>query len=696
MPLSIFRAATPALIRRQWSAALAAAVVLAAPIAQAVDAPLQSLPYTPGLDIRSMDRSVDPCNDFYAFACGAWQQNNPIPADQSGWSVYGKLATELRQYLWGVVQGLQAGTAPLEPWRAQLRDYFGACMDEATVNRLGLAPIQADLAAIDSLRNRRGLAPLLARLHPRYGEAAFFSADAEQDARDAQLVIAGVGSGGLGLPDRDYYLKQDDKSRETRGKYLAHIERMFGLLGENSDAARRDAATVMAIETALARGTLTRVERRDPHKIYHREGLVQLKAQAPSLDWAGYFGEAGLRTGPWLNDSQPAFLKAFDHEVRTRSLAELRSYLRWSVLRSAAPYLGEALVAESFAFNRGTLRGVKEDQPRWKKCLVWLDRDLGESLGREFVGRMFPEKNKQYIATMTRQIEEAMARRIDGLDWMTPATRTQALAKLAGLRNKVGYPDTWRDYSQLRVTPYGFFGNAARASEFEWRRQAAKIGKPVDRDEWGMTPPTVNAYYNPQMNDINFPAGVLMPPLYDPKMDDAPNYGNTGGTIGHELTHGFDDEGRQFDAKGNLRDWWQKADAKEFESRAQCVRDQYSSYVVVDDIHIQGNLTSGEDIADLGGEILALMAWKEQTRNFQLEDRDGLGPDQRFFVGFAQWACENERPEQQRVSALTDPHSPGRYRINGVVSNMPEFAAAFHCKAGQPMVRPVGKACRVW
>jgi endothelin-converting enzyme/putative endopeptidase len=377
-------------------------------------------------------------------------------------------------------------------------------------------------------------------------------------------------------------------------------------------------------------------------------------------------------------------------------LPQLRTYLRWAVARSAAPYLDQAMVAESYAFYRAYLRGVQQDQPRWKKCLAWLDRDLGESLGREFVARVFPEQNKQYIATMTRQIESAMGQRIEGLDWMTPATRKEALAKLASLRNKVGYPDSWRDYSALRVTAYGFFGNEVRASEFEWRRQAAKIGKPVDRSEWGMTPPTVNAYYDPQMNDINFPAGVLLPPLYDPKMDDAPNYGNTGGTIGHELTHGFDDEGRQFDAKGNLRDWWQKGDAQQFESRAQCVRDQYSSYTVVDDIHIQGQLTSGEDIADLGGEILALMAWREQTRNFQLEEREGLTPEQRFFVGFAQWACENERPENLRLSARTDPHSPGRYRINGVVSNMPEFAAAFHCKAGQAMVRPAGKACRVW
>jgi endothelin-converting enzyme/putative endopeptidase len=424
--------------------------------------------------------------------------------------------------------------------------------------------------------------------------------------------------------------------------------------------------------------------------------LKSLPKIAPAFDWNAYFTSVGFNPEPWLNVTEPAFFKALNARIARESLQNLRTYLRWALINSSAELLASPFVNEHFAFYRQYLRGAEADRPRWKKCVAWVDRDLGEALGREFVARTFPAAMKEKTVTMTRQVEEAMKARIEALDWMSPATKAQAIDKLSKMRNKVGYPDIWRDYSALTVGRADFFENVSRAVRFETKRQAAKIGKPVDRGEWGMTAPTVNAYYDPSMNDINFPAGVLMPPLYDSKMDDAPNYGNTGGTIGHELTHGFDDEGRQFDGDGNLRDWWTKDDAEKFEARAQCIRDQYSQYTIVDDIKINGALTSGEDIADLGGLIVAWGAWQEQTKAMRLREVDGLTPSQRFFVGFAQWACSNDRPEDLRVNAIVDPHSPARYRINGVVVNMPEYAAAFSCKAGKKLVKKPEDLCKVW
>ncbi len=392
--------------------------------------------------------------------------------------------------------------------------------------------------------------------------------------------------------------------------------------------------------------------------------------------------------------TEPDFYKELDRQLRTRSLADLKTYLRFHLASGASALLSSKFVDEDFDFNSKTLHGVQQLKPRWKRCVTLVDQQLGEALGQEFVSRAFGPELKASTLRMTVQIEEAMGKDIEQLDWMTPASKEQALAKLRSIVNKVGYPDKWRDYSSVEVKRGDFFGNVERATRFEAKRDLAKIGKPLDRGEWGMTPPTVNAYFDPQMNDINFPAAVLQPPLYDPKMDDAPNYGNTGGTIGHELTHGFDDEGRQFDAKGNLKDWWTADDAKAFEQRAQCVVDQFSTYTIVDDVKINGKLTNGEDIADLGGELLAWLAWKAETRDRALAPRDGFSPEQRFFIGFAQWACENRRPEDSRVLAVTDPHSPGKYRVNGVVVNMPEFERAFSCKAGQPMVS--ANRCRVW
>jgi endothelin-converting enzyme/putative endopeptidase len=661
------------------------------------DQPYEELPYTPSLDVSAMDKSVDPCDDLYLYACGGWIKNNPIPPDQNRWDVYAKQSVDNQRYLWGILEDAAKSIANRTPTQQKIGDYFAACMDTDAVERAGIAPLKEDLRRIDELTNRKALASLLGDLHMRvFSSGLFFGSGVQQDAKDASKQIAFVDAGGLGLPDRDYYVKTDQKSVEARERYVEHVTMMFKLLGEPTPTAKADAATVMRIETALAKASLTKVDRRDPYKVYHRATLATLPKMAPGFNWPAYFKAVSMNPQPWLNVAEPGFMKELSRVLTQESLGNLKTYLRWSLLAASAPYLSSPFVNESFAFNRKYMRGVEQDRPRWKKCVAWVDRDLGDALGREYVARTFPATTKEKAVNMTRQIEAAMKTRIEQLDWMTPETKTQAIAKLAKVRNKVGYPDLWRDYSSLTIERSGFFGNVTRAIRFESLRQAAKIGKPVDRGEWQMSAPTVNAYYDPAMNDVNFPAGVLMPPLYDAKLDDAPNYGDTGGTIGHELTHAFDDEGRQYDGDGNLRDWWTKEDAEKFEKRAQCIRDQYSQYTIVDAVKINGALTSGEDIADLGGELLAWMAWQDQTKSMRLAERDGLTPSQRFFVGFAQWACTNERPENARVNAVVDPHSPPRYRINGVVVNMPEFAQAFSCPAGKKLVKKPEDLCKVW
>ena len=680
--------------------ALAAAAVLcactlptAAPAQQPEPQPLTAMPYSPSLDLSNLDRSVDPCQDFYKFSCGGWQKNNPIPADQASWSVYAKLGNENQQFLWGILQE-DAKAANRTPVQQKVGDYFAACMDTSAIDALGDKPIQPELAAIDALKSRPELIAALTRLHHDTAGSYFFGARTGQDAIDSSTVIVELSAGGLGLPDRDYYLKTDPKSVKLREQYAAYIQQLLTLAGESADAAKADSDATLRIESALAKAQLTRVQRRDPHNTYHMMTVAELAALSPSIDWSSYFAAQGAPGIAKLNVSQPDFVKAVESELATEDLAALRAYLRFHLLSAAAPYLAHPYEQATFDFFSTTLRGIPVMPPRWKTCTRAVDRNLGEALGQEFVRRTFTADTRAKTQRMTEQIEAAMQQEIEHLDWMSPATKQEAMRKLHAIRNKIGYPDRWRDYSALEVKPNDYIGNAMRSYRFERAHNWNKLGKPVDLNEWGMSPPTVNAYFSPQMNDINFPAGVLQPPLYDPKEDDAPNYGNTGATIGHELTHAFDDEGRQFDAKGNLRDWWTPEDAKGFEDRINCDRDQYAGYTIVDDIHINSKLTSGEDVADLGGTLLAYIAWKKQTEGQALQPIDGFTPDQRFFVGMAQWACENERPENLRVSAVTNPHSPGFARINGVVSNMPEFQKAFSCKAGQPMVHT--PSCRVW
>ncbi|HET6566220.1 MAG TPA: M13 family metallopeptidase, partial [Xanthomonadales bacterium] len=510
----------------------------------ATDRATTSLPYTPSLDVNAMDRSADPCDNLYQFACGGWIRNNPIPADQASWSTYGKLYVDNQRYLWGILQELASNTEARSPIQAQLGDYFAACMNVDDIDKKGTSPLQAELAAIAQLQDASGLGALIGELIRSSDTNNYFLAiGSQQDAEDATQTIGAVYAGGLGLPDRDYYLGDTPDRESILKDYREHVAAMFELLGENPEQAANSAAVVLAIESSLAKATLTLVERRDPYNTYHRMSLAELQKMAPAFDWKALFAQTGLASEPWINVSQPLFVLEMQSVIEQQSLQNLQTYLRWALVNTRAELLSAGFRDQHFAFFNKRLRGIDQQRPRWRTCTSLVDQQLGEALGREFVERNFPPKVREDVKRMTVQIQQAMAERLDSLGWMSTETRTQAQEKLQKMRDKIGYPDQWRDYSSIEIKPDDFYGNFSRATWFDLQRQMSRIGQPLDRGEWFMTPATVNAYYNPSMNDINFPAGVLMPPLYDPKMDDAPNYGNTGGTIGHELTHGFDDEG---------------------------------------------------------------------------------------------------------------------------------------------------------
>jgi putative endopeptidase len=647
--------------------------------------------HEPVLDVTSMDRSVDPCVDFFAYSCGGWIKNNPIPPDQSSWETYSKMEDENRGRLRAILEAASAPDAGRSAVDEKIGDYYASCMDENAIDGKGADPLAPALERIAKINSKAEIADVAASMTDAN---VLFRFESIQDLHDANQEVANADQGGLGLPDRDYYTKDDAKSVELRKAYLAHVQKMFELLGDKPEAAAAEARTVMHIETALANASMTRVARRDPKSLDHTMTSAELQKISPDFQWPTYFAKVGVPSLSSLNVAVPAFFKGLNEAIDKESLADWKTYLRWHLVHAYAPHLSAPFLNENFAFYGKTLQGQQELKPRWKRCTENVDDYLGEALGQAYVKKYFSVEAKQQALKMVKEIQAAMEQDIDNLPWMSAPTKQQALAKLHGMANKIGYPDKWRDYSKLEIVRGDEVGNVQRSRRFEFNRQLAKIGKPVDRGEWDMTPPTVNAYYDPQMNNINFPAGVLQPPAFDPTSDAAPNFGDTGGTIGHELTHGFDDEGRQFDAQGNLRDWWTPDDEKEFVKRASCISDQYSGYTIIDDIKINGKLTLGEDVADLGGLILAYMAWKEDTKNEKLDAIDGLTPDQRFFVGYGQSWCGQVRDESKRLRATVDPHSPEKYRTNGVISNMPQFQEAFHCKAGSPMVNK--NRCRVW
>lgn len=647
--------------------------------------------HEPALDVTSMDRSVDPCADFFQYSCGGWIKRNPIPPDQSSWDTYSKMQDENVARLRGILETASAPDAKRSAAEQKIGDYYASCVDEKAIDAKGMEPLKPALERIAQIDSKAQLADAAAVM---VYDNVLFHFGSTQDFRDANQEIAEADQGGLGLPDRDYYVKEDAKSVELRKQYVAHVEKMFELMGDPAETAKTESETVMRIETALAKGSQTRVERREPKNLDHKMTAAEFEKMAPDFQWTAYFAKVGMPSLGSLNVASPNFFKTLNAELEKESLADWKVYLRWHLVHADAAFLSSAFVNENFAFYGKTLRGQEVLKPRWKRCTESVDDDLGEALGQVYVEKYFSPEAKQEAVKMVKEIEDAMQQDINTLPWMSAATKEQALVKLHAMANKIGYPDKWRDYSKLEIVRGDELGNVERARVFEFNRQLAKIGKPVDRGEWEMTPPTVNAYYDPQMNDINFPAGVLQPPAFDPDSDAAPNYGDTGGTIGHELTHGFDDEGRQFDAHGNLRDWWTEEDGKEFVKRASCISNQYSNYVIIDDIKINGKLTLGEDVADLGGLILAYRAWQEDTKGQKLEPIDGLTPEERFFVGYGQSWCGQTRDATKRLRATVDPHSPEKYRTNGVVSNMPEFQEAFHCAAKSPMVNE--NRCRVW
>ncbi|MEO8724692.1 MAG: M13 family metallopeptidase [Acidobacteriaceae bacterium] len=667
----------------------------------------ESAPTLQHFDPKMVDTAIDPCVDFHQYACGKSFAENPIPANEVAWGSASKLAiwndTVLHQTLDDAAARKQGRGANEQ----KIGDYYEACMDEQKIDAAGIKPLEPLLNRIAAIKEKSELAEVLAQLHTAFPaawsgsdnqtNAALFGFGPTPDYNDARQVVAGVDQGGIGLPGRDFYLNNDEKSQGIRAQYVAHISKTLAMSGEPEAQAQQDAANILALETALAKLQMDNISRRDPKNLNNRYTLAQLKALTPSFDWDTYLKAVAAPASPVYLVTTPAFFKGLEPLIQQQPLEIWQAYLRWHLLSKASGYLSANFVNEQFAFIKG-LYGVQEIQPRWRRCVAFTDRDLGEALGQAYVARAFSPEAKARAKKLVNDIEAALGRDITAVDWMQPSTKTAAHAKLAAVVDKIGYPDVWRDYSALEITPDSLLTNVERATAFESHRQMSKIGKPLDRAEWIMTPPTVDAYEDPQTNTINFPAGILHPPFFDASMPDSVNYGSEGAIMGHETIHGFDDQGRKFDLNGNLHDWWSAADAKAYDQRGDCIAEEYTQMVPEAGVKQNGRLTQGEDTADNGGANLALMALRQslasQGQTLDTKGQDGLTNLQRFFLAYASSWCEQVRPEAMRTAILTNPHSMPKYRVNNVVANMPEFTKAFSCKAGQPMVH--AKRCRVW
>lgn len=658
-------------------------------------APRKAAPI-PGLDPSIMDTTANPCTDFYQYACGKFAQKYPIPADMPIYDQFENLNEYNLELLHGILELASQPSSQRSPDEQKIGDYYASCMDTAAIDAEGLKPLQPELARLQALQDKNNLPGLLAH-YQQIDVPAFFDLGSMQDFKDATKEIAVVDQGGLGLPEKDYYLRTDAKSATLRRQYVQHLANMLHLYGEPSDQATRDAMAVMTLETAMAKASMGMVERRDPYKTYHIESLTTLAATDPILDWTSLVRKAGAPEFQHLNVANPAYFQALNTILQQTDLSTLHSYFLVHLLDSFAMRLPKQFDEEHFNFFGRQLSGTPKMQARWKRCVSATDSALGEALGKVYVEKYFAGDSKQKTLDMVKAIEAAMNQDLTALQWMSPETKVKAIQKLDLITNKIGYPDKWRDYSRLNISRTDALGNSIRAREFESARQLHKINRPVDKNEWEMSPPTVNAYYDPSMNNINFPAGILQPPFYDRAEPDQVNYGHIGAVVGHELTHGFDDQGSLFDGNGNLKNWWTPADKTQFDERTACLAKEYSSFVAVDNLHVNGKLTLGENTADNGGIRLAYMAMEAyaQKHNIDLTRKMGrFTPEQQFFLGFAQNWCTNARPEFVRLLVNTDPHAPDPFRANGVVRNMPEFAHAFRCVQGQPMA-PADR-CRVW
>jgi putative endopeptidase len=646
-----------------------------------------------GFSLSNLDKSCKPCDNFYEFAMGGWMKANPIPAEYPSWGTFTQLRDNNLTAMRTILDAAAAALAPNGTNEQKIGDFYAACMDTAAIEAAGLKPIAGDLSAIDAIKDRESLDTEIARLQ-RQGANVVFRFYSGQDYKNSSNVIGQAAQGGLGMPDRDYYFREDDKSKQLRADYVEHVTKMFELAGDAPDRASGEAKTVMSIETALAKASRTRVELRDPQKNYNLMPLAEMKTLTPDWSWENYLQTIGAPSLNEVNVRQPDFFKEMNQELSSVSLDDWKVYLRWHLLHASAPGLPEKFVMENFDFYDRKLNGTKEILPRWKRCVQSTDRNLGEALGAVYVEKYFPPAAKARAKEMVNNLIAALREDIPTLSWMGPETKKEALAKLEAFTVKIGYPDKWRDYSKLKIERTSYADNVIRSFEFEYARQLAKIGKPLDRTEWGMTPPTVNAYYNSSMNEIVFPAGILQPPFYSPTADDAVNYGGMGAVIGHEISHGFDDQGSKFDGQGNLHEWWTPEDRKNFTERGDCVVNQFNGYEVEPGLHQNGKLVLGESIGDLGGLAIAYAAYEKSIAGHRPPDIDGYTPEQRFFLGWAQVWGTNQRPEAARTQTNTDPHPLARFRANGPLSNMEAFAKAFGCKRGDPMVRE--QACKIW